>query len=139
MTARRTARRARRRASSGEALSGLSLGATASPTCPAARRTGRFAGNGNYNAQSGSVDIVINKADAVITVDGYTVVYDGDAHGATGTATGVNGEDLGSLLNLGASFTNVPGGTVDWTFAATATTTRRSARSRSLSPRPTLS
>ena len=39
------------------------------------------------------------------------------AHGATGSATGVNGEDLSSLLNLGATLTNVPGGTAHWTFA----------------------
>lgn len=45
---------------------------------------------------------------------------DGNAHGATGSATGVNGEDLSSLLNLGASFTNVPGGTAHWTFAGNA-------------------
>src|SRR5207302_1210716 len=44
-------------------------------------------------------------------------VYDGAAHGATGSATGVNGEDLTSLLNLGASFTDVPGGTAHWTFS----------------------
>ncbi len=49
-------------------------------------------------------------------IDGITVTYDGNAHGASGSATGVKGEDLGSLLNLGASFTNVPGGTADWTF-----------------------
>jgi Big-like domain-containing protein/MBG domain-containing protein/Kelch motif protein/galactose oxidase-like protein len=71
---------------------------------------------GNYNDQSGSVAIVINKADATITVSGYTGVYDGNAHGATGTATGVGGVDLSGLLNFGATFTNVPGGTAHWTF-----------------------
>ena len=76
-----------------------------------------FAGNGNYKAASGSVAIVINKADATIDVNGYTGTYDGNAHGATGTATGVNNENLNSLLNLGNSFTNVPGGTANWSFA----------------------
>src|SRR5262249_42676503 len=38
------------------------------------------------------------------------------AHGATGTASGVNAEDLGSLLHRGNSFTNAPGGTANWTF-----------------------
>src|SRR5438132_417753 len=64
-----------------------------------------------------SSDLVISKADAVIDVKGYTGVYDGNAHGATGSAKGVKGEDLSSLLSLGATFTNVPGGTATWTFA----------------------
>ena len=50
-------------------------------------------------------------------VSGFSGVYDGNAHGATGTATGVKGEPLTSLLNLGSDFTNVPGGTATWTFA----------------------
>ena len=79
-----------------------------------------FAGDTNHNAASGSVDILINKADADIDVDGATVPYDGAAHGATGTATGADGSDLTSLLDLGSSFTNVPGGTADWTFAGDA-------------------
>ena len=76
-----------------------------------------FAGNGNYKAQSGSVAITINKADATVNVDGVTVTYDGHEHGATGTATGVEGEDLASLLDRGAKFTNAPGGTANWSFA----------------------
>lgn len=57
----------------------------------------------------------IAKADATINVQGYTCVYDGNAHGASGTAKGVKGESL-SGLDLGASFTDVPGGTATWTF-----------------------
>ncbi|WP_281225854.1 T9SS type A sorting domain-containing protein [Flavobacterium aquiphilum] len=74
--------------------------------------------NNNYAPQSGSVDITINKADAVVTVNGYTGVYDAAAHGATGSAVGVAGDlsATGSTLNLGSSFTNVPGGTANWTF-----------------------
>src|SRR5205814_9293503 len=53
----------------------------------------------------------------VILVNGYSGVYDALPHGATGSAMGVLGEDLTSLLSLGASFTNVPGGTATWTFA----------------------
>lgn len=79
-----------------------------------------FAGDANHNADSGSVDIVINKADAIINVTGTTVTYDGMAYGATGTATGGDGSDLTSLLDLGDSFTDVPGGTADWTFAGDA-------------------
>ena len=76
-----------------------------------------FAGNTDYQAASGSVAIVISQANASITVNGYSGVYDGNAHGATGSATGVRGENLSALLNLGASFTDVPGGTAQWTFA----------------------
>ena len=59
---------------------------------------------------------VADPADATISVSGYTGVYDGNPHGATGTAKGIKGEDLSSLLHLGDSFTNVPGGTANWTF-----------------------
>src|SRR5262249_61939185 len=76
-----------------------------------------FAGNGDYNTAGGSVAITIGKADAAISVNGYTGTYDGVAHGATGSATGVTGENLSALLNLGASFTNAPGGTASWSFA----------------------
>src|SRR5439155_2101239 len=75
-----------------------------------------FDGNTNYKSTSGDVAITISQADASLTVNGYTGVYDGNAHGATGSATGVKGENLGSLLHLGASFTNVAGGTANWTF-----------------------
>jgi hypothetical protein len=71
---------------------------------------------GNYNDASGTVDDNIDKADALVTVSGYTGVYDVVAHGASGSATGVGGVDLSGSLNLGSSFTNVPGGTADWTF-----------------------
>jgi hypothetical protein len=76
-----------------------------------------FAGDGNYEPAGGSVQVAISKANANVSVSGYTGVYDGEPHGATGTATGVKGEDLHGLLDLGASFTNVPGGTATWTFA----------------------
>jgi hypothetical protein len=71
----------------------------------------------NYNAASGSVLITIAKANATIVVTGYSGVYDTFAHGATGTAKGVKGEYLSILLNVGASFTDVPGGTANWSFA----------------------
>ena len=69
----------------------------------------------NYFAASGTATLTISKADATIDVSGYAGVYDGNAHGATGTAKGVQGETLAGL-DLGASFTNVPGGTATWTF-----------------------
>jgi hypothetical protein len=103
----------------GESLSGLSLSGTTH------KNAGTYNGDpwtftdttGNYNNGNGTVDDVIGQATASVSVNGYSGVYDGAAHGATGTATGVNGEDLTALLNLGETFTNVPGGTAHWTFA----------------------
>jgi len=76
-----------------------------------------FAGDANHTGSSDSKNFSIGTATATINVAGYTGAYDGNSHGASGTATGVNGEDLSALLNIGASFTNVPGGTAHWTFA----------------------
>src|SRR5439155_27107009 len=102
---------------SGENLSSLlTLGASFT-TVPGGTAHWSFAGNTNYAAASGDASITITQAAAQVQVNGYSGVYDGAAHGATGSATGVNGESLTSLLSLGASFTNVPGGTANWTFA----------------------
>jgi hypothetical protein len=104
----------------GEDLSSLlNLGASFT-NVPGGAAHWTFAGNANYLPASGDVSITITNATPTIHVTGYTGVYDGNPHGATGTATGVNGEDLSSLLNLGASFTSVPGGTAHWTFAGNA-------------------
>jgi len=76
-----------------------------------------FSGNTNYNATSGTVDDAISKINATIAVTGFSGTYDGAAHGASGTATGLNSLNLGSLLHVDAtSYTNVPGGSVAWTF-----------------------
>ncbi len=72
----------------------------------------------NYSGtQTGT--LTINKADATINVTGYSVTYDGQAHTATATATGVNGEDLSNLLDLsGTTHTNAGTYTGDkWSFA----------------------
>lgn len=77
-----------------------------------------FAGNDNYlPAVNNSTSIIISQAAAAINVSGYTGVYDGQAHRATGSATGVQGENLTSLLDLGSSFTDAPGGAANWSFA----------------------
>ncbi len=104
----------------GSDLSGLLDLGSSFTNVPGGTANWSFAGDANHNAASGSVDIVINKADATIDVSGATVTYDGAAHGATGTATGADGSDLTGLLDLGASFTNVPGGTANWSFAGDA-------------------
>jgi hypothetical protein len=99
----------------GETLSGLDLGASFT-NVPGGTASWTFTDvTGNYNNASGSAAIVISKANATVDVSGYTGGYDGLAHGASGTATGVGGAPL-SGLDLGASFTNVPGGTASWTF-----------------------
>jgi hypothetical protein len=60
----------------------------------------------------------VGKAAATIVVEGYEGVYDGTSYGATlVSATGVNGEDLSESVTVGSeTFSDVPGGTVDWTF-----------------------
>ena len=76
--------------------------------------------NTNYKDASGTVHDIIEKANASIVVNGYTGIYDGFAHGASGSATGVESPtpaNLSGLLSLGATFTNVPGGTAFWSFA----------------------
>ena len=74
--------------------------------------------NENFNDadSAAAATVTITKADAIVHVQGYSGTYDGSAHGATGTATGVKGESLAAGLNLGATFTDVPGGTAHWTF-----------------------
>ncbi|HEY8562282.1 MAG TPA: PxKF domain-containing protein [Pyrinomonadaceae bacterium] len=104
-------------ADAGGAATGGTLDLGASFTdYPGGTANWTFTGGSNYKNKTGSVAIVINKADADVVVNGYDGTYDGAAHGATGTATGVGGANLSAALNLGASFTNVPGGTANWTF-----------------------
>jgi hypothetical protein len=79
------------------------------------------AGNASFNAAPQITQTVdAQKANANISISGYNGTYDGASHGASGTASGVNGEDLSAQLNLGASFTDVPGGTANWTFTGDA-------------------
>ena len=100
----------------GEDLSGLlSLGESFT-NAPGGTAQWSFAGNANYHSATGAAAIVIEPVSATITVNGSSGVYDGTARGATGTAVGVLGENLAAFLNLGATFTNVPGGTAHWTF-----------------------
>jgi hypothetical protein len=55
------------------------------------------------------------KTDANCDIHGYSGVYDGTDHGATGTCTGIGSVVLDGL-DLGETFSDVPGGTADWTF-----------------------
>jgi hypothetical protein len=99
----------------GEELAGLDLGSSFT-NVPGGTASWTFTDEtGNYENDFGSVEVVLTKANATCTVLGFTGVYDRDAHGATGSCTGVKGESLAGLI-LGSSFTNVPGGTANWTF-----------------------
>jgi hypothetical protein len=118
----------------------ISLTATASSGLPV-----RFAGSGTCTVSGSTVHIfragpcavsalqggdsryaaapsvtrsfTIAKAAATIDVTPYSGVYDGQPHGVTGSARGVNGEDLGALLSPGGTFIAAPGGVAHWTFA----------------------
>jgi hypothetical protein len=73
---------------------------------------------GNYSSTSGTVSDKINQANATINITPYTVTYDGAAHTATGTATGVGGVNLAAGLSL-SSTTHTSGGTYaadGWSF-----------------------
>ena len=63
----------------------------------------------NYTLLSPTITTTadITKADATLTVTGYFVTYDGNAHTATATVTGVGGENLSAGLTLsGTTHTN---------------------------------
>jgi hypothetical protein len=57
----------------------------------------------------------ITPAEAACTIEGWSGVYDGESHGATGECLGVDDNPLEGL-DLGNTFINVPGGTANWSF-----------------------
>ena len=60
---------------------------------------------------------IIDKANAMVTVTGFSGVYDGNPHGVvSSSAKGVNNEDLTGLSIAPTTYTNVPGGLIHWTF-----------------------
>jgi hypothetical protein len=93
----------------GESLAGLNLSVTSHTNAGTYIDAVTFTDvTGNYKNTIKNVKSTINKANAVITVTGYSVVFDGLAHTATGTATGVLGEDLSAGLDLSSTtHTNV--------------------------------
>ncbi|SIO62603.1 Cadherin domain-containing protein [Singulisphaera sp. GP187] len=102
----------------GEVLSGLNFGGTTHTDAIAAHAdiVSFTDVTGNYNDASLLVTAGIAKANAVVTVSGYSGKYDAASHGATGTAFGVGGADLGAGLSLGSRFTDAPGGTAHWSL-----------------------
>ena len=74
-------------------------------------------GLANYTITYVDGDLDVTPAVAVIVVTGYSVMYDSLPHTATGTATGVLGEDLSADLDLSATtHTDVGNYTDPWTF-----------------------
>ena len=98
----------------GESAGMLDLGASFKDV-PGGTVDWSFTGNGNYKDKDGTAPIVITKADAACSVSGYSGVFDNIAHGASGSCSGINGENAGTL-NLGQTYTYPTGGPADWTF-----------------------
>jgi hypothetical protein len=86
--------------------------------------TATVAANGNYgSASSSATAFTIAKANAVISVTGYNVNYDGSAHTASYTAVGVESSavDLSSSMDVSGT-THTAAGTYSsdvWSFAGT--------------------
>src|SRR5437867_11942314 len=54
----------------------------------------------SYSGTTGFQTFIINKANATIAIVPYIVTYDGSAHSVSGSATGLNGENLSTGLTL---------------------------------------
>lgn len=101
----------------GAALTGLDLTGTAHTNAGTYNDSWTFTDTtGNYNNASGSVSDAIAKANATVNVTPYSVTYDGNAHTATGTVTGVKGEALSGLDLSGTTHTNAQTYSDSWTF-----------------------
>ncbi len=77
----------------------------------------------NYEYASGTATLTITKATATVVVTPYNVTYDGQAHTATYTITGVNGEMGGTVGTVDVSgTTHINAGTYNdsWTFTGAA-------------------
>lgn len=111
----------------GEILSGLS-GPTVGSLLPTHTDVGTYLDDwrfvdvtGNYNNATGTVALgtaattTITKADVTVN-GGFNGVYDGAAHTATATATGVLGESLSGLVLNATPHTNVGNYNDGWTF-----------------------
>src|SRR5205807_1710626 len=76
-----------------------------------------ISGDPNYgNAQSAPLTFTINEANATLVVSPYHVTYDGTAHTAAGSATGVLGESLSGLDVSGTTHANAGVYSDTWSF-----------------------
>jgi hypothetical protein len=90
----------------GETLAGLDLGATVHTAAGSYTDGWVFTDvTGNYLNDTGSVTDRISQALPTISVTPYRITYDGQAHTATGSATGVMGESLSGLDLSGTTHT----------------------------------
>jgi hypothetical protein len=73
--------------------------------------------DGHAHTATAQTTLTVNQATSSITITLYSVTYDGSAHTATGTATGVGNVDLSADLDLSAT-THTSAGTYSdsWTF-----------------------
>ena len=77
-----------------------------------------FAGDTDHTGSSNTADFAITPATATIMVTGFSGGDDGAAHGVVNSsATGVGGATIAGLSVEGTTYTNAPGGLVDWTFS----------------------
>jgi hypothetical protein len=98
-------------------LSGVSVtynGSAILPVHPGSYTVVATLTNPNYTASPANGTLVIGKANATLVVNPVTVTYDAAAHPTTGTATGVQAENLGAL-----AITYNPGGATAPTNAGT--------------------
>jgi predicted outer membrane repeat protein len=79
--------------------------------------TANYVAPGGYIITSASTQFTITKANATVVVTPYNVTYDGNAHEATGTATGVGGVTLTGLNLAGTIHTAVGTYTDTWAFS----------------------
>ena len=91
-------------------IAGLNLGGTTHTNAGTYTDAWTFS-NPNYVSQSGKITDIINKANAYIVVSPYNVVFNDQAHAATGYAVGVNGQllpglNLSGTAHLGGYYTN---------------------------------
>ncbi|MDQ3004665.1 MAG: MBG domain-containing protein, partial [Chloroflexota bacterium] len=99
---------------------GLSVDITYDGSATAPTDAGDYAvvatiNDANYQGSANGT-LHIGKANAdCSSILGGTFPYDNNAHGASGTCSGIGGESAGTL-DLGDSFTDVDGGTAHWTF-----------------------
>ncbi len=80
---------------------------------------GTLAATGNYTIDTFNPSTLsIAKANAIVVVTPYSVVYNGAAHTATGIATGINGVSLNGLVG-NSTHTNAGTYSDTWTFTDT--------------------
>jgi hypothetical protein len=88
-------------------LPGVSLGSIGAGSYPAAVAAS-FGGEAEFTAATGTGALTVHKATPTLNVTGGTFTYDGDPHPATGTANGVDGEDLGALSLTYSGLSDAP-------------------------------